>query len=369
MNKNQIEKNHSKNNNREKTVVKDEDKTGIKNILLKLGKVIFVFFIVILLVTIIGTSFWLFTCPKIEGKKNFNRGDNAAWVRHQWFSEKKTDKEIKALKEKLEKMQIKTIYVHVGPVDREGKIPKYELKNWMSNYIRIKKSCPGIKIFAWIGGINEVSYGKAPDTLDLTNENLLNAISSRAAEMVIGCRFDGIHYDIEPLPNNDQGFLKLLLFTRLKVNKTPISVAAPHILPSDDIAGLINRRLTKKIALWSPSYYHAVARQCDEIVVMSYDSGAITSDSYKKFMRYQVKSIQNALSGRDCRFLVGIPTYEERTLFHNPKIETLSNAIKGTILGLESSQDCDNFKGLAIYALWTTDSKEIQEYEKLWIGD
>lgn len=333
----------------------------------KIGKIILITLGVLSVIIAGGLSYWLFYCPAISSGENFNSGNNAAWLRHQWFSEKKSAEEIEALAGKLKEMQIRTVFIHVGPLDSRGRIPEYSLKTWQYNYIGIKNAVPGIRIFAWLGGLNQLSYGKADDTLDLGDEKLLDSIAQRAMEMVILCRFDGIHYDIEPLPDNDPGFLKLLLFTRLKIGKTPLSVATPHIAPSDEFAGIIRRRVYQAAPVWSPSYYNAVAGQVNEIVVMAYDSVSLTPVMYKKYMMNQVRNICNAISGSKCGFWVGIPTYEEKTVSHNPVVENITNAIEGVILGLERTGDRKNFRGLSIYALWTTDEKETGEFQKLWI--
>ncbi len=333
----------------------------------KTGKIILILFGVLSVIIAVGLVYWLFYCPAISSGENFNTGDNAAWLQHQWFSEKKSAEEIEALVKKLKAMQIKTIFIHVGPLDGKGLIPQYNLKIWKQNYIAIKKAAPHVRIFAWLGGLNQLSYGEADDTLDLGDNKLLDSIAQRAMEMVIICCFDGIHYDIEPVPDNDAGFLKLLLFTRLKIGKTPISVATPHIAPSDEAAGIIRRRVYRAAPVWSPAYYNAVAGQVDEIVVMAYDSGSLTPVMYKKYMMNQVRNICNAISGHKCGFWVGIPSYKEKTVSHNPVVENIPNAIEGVILGLERTGDRKNFRGLSIYALWTTDEKETGEFRKLWI--
>lgn len=338
-----------------------------KKIFTTIRKAILVVLGFLSIIIIAALSYWFFYCPAISSNKNFNAGDNAAWLQHKWFSEKKSDEEIEALVEKLKGMQIKTIFVHVGPLDSHGKIPEYSLKTWLDNYQRIRNAAPDIRIFAWLGGLNQLSYGKADDTLDLGDDMLLDSVAQSAAEMVILCRFDGIHYDMEPVPDNDQGFLKLLHLTRMKIGKTPLSVATPHIAPSDELAGIIRRRISHSAPLWSPSYYSAVAGQVDEIVLMAYDSGSPTPATYKKYLMNQVKYICNSISGSKCGFWVGIPSYDEKTAFHNPGVENISNAIKGTILGLEKTGEHKNFKGLSIYSLWTMDEKETEEFRKLWI--
>ena len=362
MSKNNPQKNEKLADNHN-TVSKNSEKKPSskikKNILIAVG---------VLLVIIVATvSYWFFYCPSISSKKNFNTGDNAAWLRHKWFSEKKSDEEIEALVGKLRGMQIKTVFIHVGPLDSHGRIPKYSLKIWLDNFKKIKTIAPDVRVFAWLGGLNQLSYGKADDTLNLEDDIVLNSVAQSAMEMMVLCHFDGIHYDIEQIPDNDPGFLKLLHFTRLKISKAPLSVATPHIAPSDEVAGIIRRRIYYSAPVWSPSYYHAVARQVDEIVLMAYDSGSLTPAMYKKYMINQVKNICNSISGRKCGFWVGIPSYDEKTVSHKPGAENISNAIQGTIMGLERTPDRKNFKGLSIYALWTTDEKEIEEFRKLWI--
>jgi hypothetical protein len=327
------------------------------------------FSLVFFLVSFILTSINLLYSPPIPTSHQFNRGKNAAWVRHAWFSDDHSDEQIDEFINKLKSMEMTTIYVHVGPLDSKGNIPDYDPDTWDSNRNRMKERYPELEIHAWIGGVTVKKFGIAPDTVDMDSTVLMEEIAELSKKMITKCRFDGIHYDIEPLPDDDKGFLQLLEMTRERIGKDiRISVASPHITFSDKISGFIKFLGKDTIALWGPGYYREVAKRCDEIAVMSYDSVRYTPASYRRFMAGQVRNITRAVRNTDCEILMGIPTYEETTFSHKPEVENITHGLEGTILGLSSIPDSERVRGVAIYALWTTDEKEVEIFRKLWMN-
>ena len=319
------------------------------------------------LVKIVFTLFHLFYCPAPPKSHNFNQGQNAAWLRHQWFSEKKSPDELDRLAKKLHRLQVTTVYIHTGPLNSKGEIPEFDPAVWHANRDGMRERIPGLVMLAWLGGLNQTRFGKASDTLDMNNEKVLGSIACRAREMVYEQGFDGVHYDVEPAPDDSTGFIRLLSKTRRALPRQLISVASPHVLYPDQMAKLIRRGSKGRLALWSTAYYRKVALHCDEIAVMAYDSVNFTDASYRKFMIYQVKNVSRAISGTGCRFLVGIPSYDDKTFSHRPNVENVENAINGTVMGLERTTQRKPFQGIAIYALWTTDSREMDDYHRLWI--
>jgi hypothetical protein len=300
--------------------------------------------------------------------RTYNKGNNACWVRHQWFSQLKSDIEADELITQLKSLEIKTIYIHTGPFDSKGNIPKFNISIWKNNLKKIKKRLPDLKILAWLGGLNQVKFGKAADTLDLNNPSVLKRIAWQSGNLVNSCSFDGIHYDIEPIPDNDKNFLTLLKFTRNIIGNKLLSIATPYNISNDGMTRALNQLGNKTLYLWGPSYFKSVAKYADEIAVMSYDSISVTPASYKRFIIRQIKIITGALNGTGCRLYVGIPTYHDNDLDNRDKVENIGNAIEGVILGLQRTPYRNVVKGVAIYALWTTEEKEIDTYRKLWIG-
>lgn len=308
---------------------------------------------------------WLYYAPPVPQTHIFNKGENAAWLRHQWFSEEKSDEEIDALLKKLKKMQVSNVFILVGPLDAKGRVPKVNYQAWNNNLRRIRNGMPSLMVLAWMGGINQAAYGKADDTLDLKNDRVTYAITEEANKMVNMLGFMGIHYDIEPLPDGDENFIKLLWLTRMQIRGVPISVAAPMISPTAKAAKIAAKN---NLALWSKSYLRQIGTNCGQIAIMSYDSLSPTPATYRKFMIKQVEMAGKALDGTNCRLLMGVPSYEEKSKSHNPQAENMQSGLEGVITGLEKAKFKSNFQGVAIYSLWTTDEREMDIYEKIWLG-
>lgn len=321
-------------------------------------------FIIVIFAALVG--FYLFYSPSIPKNYDFNRGENGAWVSHKWFSTEKSDAQVEELSKKLQNLQIDRVYIHVGPLNAKGEIPPFDRDIWLKNRERILAKNPRLKIFAWLGGINQTRFGIADDSLNMDNEKVMKNIALLAGKICDSCSFDGIHYDIEPTPDNDEGFIKLLKFTRDNIKNREISVASPSIIVSNSLVYWLNGVSGKTVALWGPAYYRRVAENCDEIAVMTYDSASFTTATYKKYMVYQIKNITRAVKGTECRLLIGVPTYDDKTIPHNPRVENLQTALEGVVLGISSLKDRERVRGVAIYALWTTDEKEIKKYKDLW---
>jgi hypothetical protein len=330
-----------------------------------IAKLFIAFFMVVGALLIIN----LLYSPPLPLTYNYNKGENAAWVRHQWFSDEHTDADIHEFVDKLKNMEITSIYVHIGPMDNKGAIPEFDKSIWDFNRDRIRESYPELQILAWIGGVTQKKFGVASDTLDMCNPELMETIAGLSAETMAECQFDGIHYNIEPLPDDQKNFLLLLELTRNKIGDKKLSVSSHRIVFSDIISRSLKHISRDTLGVWGPTYYREVAERCDEIAVMAYDSVSQTPASYRRFMIRQVKNITRAIRGTGCELLVGVPTYEEVTFSHKPDVENIAHALEGTIIGLESIPHKDIVRGVSIYALWTTNEKDMEIYRKLWLRE
>jgi hypothetical protein len=329
-----------------------------------IAKFVFAFF----MISIVMIAINILYSPPVPGTYQYNKGKNAAWVRHQYFSDEQTDADIHEFVNKLQLMEITSVFVHVGPLDSKGGIPEFDKSIWESNRRRTKELYPELQILAWIGGVTQKKFGVAPDTLDMDDPDLMETIADLSVKMISECRFDGIHYNIEPLPDDNKGFLLLLELTRDKIGDKTLSLSSHRIVFSDKISRLAKYLLNDTLGLWGPEYYRKVAERCDEIAVMAYDSACYTPASYRRFMIGQVRNITRAIKDTGCELLVGIPTYKEVTFSHRPEVENVTNALEGTIIGLESIPYNDIVRGVSVYALWTTDENDMEIYRKIWLG-
>jgi hypothetical protein len=65
---------------------------------------------------------------------------------------------------------------------------------------------------------------------------------------------------------------------------------------------------------------------------------------------------------------MGVPTYDDDTGYHRPDVETIEPSLEGIIAGLRGAQTPDHFRGVAIYASFTTDESKWPVYHRLWRG-
>jgi hypothetical protein len=65
----------------------------------------------------------------------------------------------------------------------------------------------------------------------------------------------------------------------------------------------------------------------------------------------------------------GIPTYDAEPPGHDPEVENVGSAVRGVLAGLLQAGDAARLvRGLAIYADWTTDDAEWQQFQSAWVN-
>jgi hypothetical protein len=156
----------------------------------------------------------------------FNRGDNAIWLRRHWMHEAPEPTEIAALVESLRARGIRRIYPFLGPMDRDG------WPGWRSNagpvrYVperagaflaEIKRIAPDIRVIPWTGG-------NLHSDVRLEDEAQRHAFAEHARRLVaLGA--DGVHLNVEPLPSRTPGFLELLRDVKAAMGDRTLSIAA-----------------------------------------------------------------------------------------------------------------------------------------------
>jgi len=302
---------------------------------------------------------WVFFVGVSTGKAGdfFNKGKNAIWIAHEWAAEKKSDAEVRKLVSGLSAHGISTIFLHVGPLDEYGFINSEIYKETVGFVEKVRGIDPDMKILAWVGQVR----GKLDLSKVAVRHNILN-MCMIFTDMI---GMDGVHYDIEPVWDNDEDFIKLLEETRAQFGGSGkiLSVALAEFIPSsfiwwtESIAGYQNYNTEKN--------YSNVAKYADQIVDMVYDTGMDRAYVYRWFMKEQVIWVGDLLGG-DVEFLVGIPAYGEGE-GHNPRVENVENALLGVLKGLNDIRSNEeNFTGIAVYPEWEMSEEEWGAYDVLW---
>jgi hypothetical protein len=177
--------------------------------------------------------------------------------------------------------------------------------------------------------------------------------------------FDGVHFDIEPVWDGDLDFIKLLEETRevLKDEKI-ISVALAEFIPNYILKTW--GRFYEFKNYNSETNFENVGKYADQIVVMVYDTSLSKDWLYRFLVKEQCIWVSRLFKNKD--IFIAIPSYDDETEAFDPLTENIENGLKGIIAGLNNFRAKEeNFKGVAIYAYWTTDSEEFETYKKLWV--
>lgn len=292
----------------------------------------------------------------------YSQGRNAAWMQHSWVGVKHQLSEYHELALKLKSGRISDIYVHAGPLFKDGTVNPDKIR-YVSEFIAAtRKECPNIHIYAWLGQV-EASIG---GPLDIESVEVRKSIIN-TAEGMLNQGFDGIHYDIEPVYSGNASFLELLKDTRIitKKHHTLLSVASYKPEPVSGIAH-IAENLADNPGYWTKSYFLKVAENSDQIAVMCYDSAIPAPSLYASSIARIVQwSVDNGVKN----LIIGIPAYDDTTFSHIPIIENIGNALAGVKHGMAKLNVEDQRKvGVGIYAYWTTSDEEWSTYRSNWIG-
>lgn len=301
---------------------------------------------------------------------HFNKGQNAIWLEHAWAGAPHRQSDIDTLAAQLTREQIAYVFVHVGPLDSDGTISD-QIEPYPEMFVHeMHAQAPNIKVFAWIGQLEAASGGPADEVVNLALAQTRFNIAATADRFVRHDGFDGVHYDIEPISNNNSHFLDLLIETRATLPAgSIISVSAEKWAPNAHIADMLYH--AGRAGQWWTSYYlAAVASHVDQLVVMTYDSGMPNAQAYQIFVQQETKHILAAIdtAKRPPQLLIGVPTYSGDSAWFHSSAENMTSALAGVTAGLNSSTDTTDFTGVAIYRLGVTRESDWQVYERTWLG-
>jgi hypothetical protein len=292
----------------------------------------------------------------------FDRGDNAIWLRRHWMHEGPTPADIAALVESLRARGIRRIYPFLGPMDRDG-WPGWRSKKGLVRYVperagaflaEIKRIAPEIRVIPWTGG-------NLGSDVRLEDEAQRRAFAEHARRLVaLGA--DGVQLNVEPLPSWAPGFRELLREVKAAIGERILSIAAypppTPLHPYPDVH-------------WELPFLRDVCMDADELAVMAYDTAVrsppVFADLISRWTRELVATLPPPSAG-GCEWLMGVPTYDDDTGYHRPDVETIEHSLAGIVAGLRTAPAPEHFRGVAIYASFTTDARKWAVYDRLWRG-
>ncbi len=292
----------------------------------------------------------------------FDRGDNALWMRRHWLHENPSSDEIAALAEALRERGIKRIYPFLGPMDAEG-WPGWRSKAGPVRYVPeragaflagIHRVAPEIQVIPWTGGnLNR--------DVHLEDEAQRKAFADHARRLVaLGA--DGIQLNVEPLPSGSVAYIELLREVKAAIGGHTLSVAAyPPPAGAD----------SDKNTHWDLPFMRKICGIANELAVMAYDTGLTSAPAYEKLVSAWTRQLAATLpppSASGCEWLMGVPAYDDDMDYHRPDVETIEHSLSGIVAGLGGIGDRPGFRGVAIYASFTTDERKWAAYGRLWRG-
>lgn len=285
-------------------------------------------------------------------QSRFNTGKNAIWLRYLWYKGQHSPAEFAEMYRQLATKQFRYAYFHVLTTKSDGSLKLRNEQGAEALTKGIKTAAPHTRAIAWVYvGSLEV---------DVDNPKVRKHLVDEFRWLVEDCGFDGVQVDYEFALNGAQGLLRLLEETRQALPKDRLlSVATPMWYP-----GILWG--------WSDQYFQDVAKRCDQIAVMSYDSYLYTPRAYVWLVAQQAIHVTAdcAKANPACKVILGLPTYDNQTLSHHPYSESLKNALRGVRMGLaDKNAKPESFEGIALFADYTTDAREWSQYEEYWLGN
>ncbi|MEV6837646.1 hypothetical protein AB0N17_24585 [Streptomyces sp. NPDC051133] len=291
------------------------------------------------------------------------RHQDALWLGHAWVDGRKTDADVTALAHRLKDTGIRDLYVHAGPLEHDGTLPKsdYPKAGWLISAVH--RAAPGVRVQAWLG---DKLATESPDGLHLERAATRAAVV-RSTRRILAAGFQGAHFDLEPLHSGDRDYLGLLDDLRrvTHARHALLSVAAHQIDPLPAFHSFWGAT-TNHPKWWSQAYFGQVARRVDQIAVMSYDTMQPLQSLYGGYVAQQT-SLALEVTPETTDLLMGLPFYHENRFGHRARAETVPAGVRGVRLGL-SRTDADRVRfGVALYVDFAATDADWRAYEEKWV--
>lgn len=289
------------------------------------------------------------------------RGRDALWLGHAWVDGRKSEADVTGLAELLSGTGIKDLYVHTGPLEHDGTLPAdlHPRARWFTETAH--RLLPGIRVQSWLGDILAPEF----DGMDVADAATRARVAASATG-VLNLGFDGIHFDLEPVRSGSPGFLALLDLVRpiTAGRGALLSVSAPVI---DPLPGLhsVGIAVADHGKWWSQSYFAEVARRCDQVAVMSYDTAMPVQSLYGGYLAQQTRLAMEVTPAR-VDLLMGVPAFWANDLGHRGNAETVATAIHGIRLGSSRTDGGRANFGVAIYVDFAATPRDWAEYRRDW---
>jgi hypothetical protein len=293
----------------------------------------------------------------------YTRNRDAIWLGHAWVDGRKTDADVTALADRLKTTGVRDLYVHAGPLEHNGTLPKsaYSKATWLIKTLHGR--APRLRVQAWLG---DVLATEGPTGMRLERPATRVAVVASTRE-ILAAGFDGVHFDLEPLHSGDRDYLTLLdsLRSVTRAHHALLSVAAHQIDPLPGFHAFWGT-VAGHPKWWSQRFFGQVARRVDQIAVMSYDTMQPLQSLYGGYVAQQT-SLALEVTPPTTDLLMGLPFYHENRFGHWNHAETVPAAVRGVRLGL-SRTDADRSRfGVALYVDFAATEADWKAYRDGWV--
>jgi hypothetical protein len=284
-------------------------------------------------------------------------GHDGLWLGHAWVGGQHSTADLDALASRIRSTGIRDLFVHVGPLSGNGSLNPALRPHAHWLLTGLHRRLPGVRVQAWLGDL------VGPGHLDLADPATRARILAAAAQ-VLAQGFDGVHYDLEPVPSGNSGYLQLLAATHsvTRARHAMLSVACDQIEPLPRLHTL-QQWFTGTPHWWSAGYLAAVASRTDEIALMTYNTGIPSGSAYSGYVRLETQFALAAVPRR-VTLLIGLPAYHTSEPGHT-SAETVAAAIRGIRLALGASPSARPV-GAALYADFTATPADWAAYLTGW---
>jgi len=292
---------------------------------------------------------------------DFDRGENGLWARRHWVHGGQTD--FAALAADLRARGVTHYYPFLGPPDgagrpgwrKDGVITPWSPATATRFLEGLRAHSPEVQVTPWTGGV-------LGEDIDFDDGERLRRWAKQL-RAVVDAGAAGVQINVEPMPSGARAYLQLLELVREELGPEPrLAIAAyPPETPLHPFPSVH----------WSLDFITEVCLRSDEMAFMAYDTALKDGGQYRQLVADWTVQLAGALDLPEetgCDWLMGVPAYEdEGVAYHHPEAETLENGIAGVIDGLSALKTTPKrFRGIALYASWTTDEDEWATYDRRW---
>lgn len=285
---------------------------------------------------------------------------NALWARHWWVGEDRSECDYRLMARHIRQLGLTDVFFHSGPFRPDGTVDPARYRYAQRLVDAMHRLVPGVRIQAYLGQFE----GTRPNTddLDLTNaDNLARVVGT--AKIFLDFGFDGIHYDIEPIPVDSQRFVDLFDRTRaLTLERGGVlSTAIEERRPDPEDGWGIDSDRSHPTDDW----LRVLSSHVDQLAVMTYDAGQKTDEDFRRWTAYQTKEIAAVVGDRTTIFMgISDGPWDGNG---NPT-ETARNGSVGVMRGVQGlPPEIARNVGAGVFSDWITTEDEYSVIEAEWV--